>query len=146
MKSVDDILNEQVNNEEIASDKNKETLKKESVTSYDGKIDVDLTALSSTMVYSEVFNITNSPTDYIGKTIKMNGMFVKYTNQDGSSFYPACVIADAAACCSQGIEFVTANEEYPEEGTDVTVVGIFKSYIDEADGQTYYHLENAAIL
>ena len=38
-----------------------------------GKVDVDLTALSSTMVYSEVFNMLNTPENYVGKTIKMTG-------------------------------------------------------------------------
>ncbi len=36
-------------------------------------IDVDLTKLSSTMVYSEVYNMMYTPDDYIGKTVKMNG-------------------------------------------------------------------------
>ena len=39
-------------------------------------VDVDLTRLSSTMVYSEVYNMMNAPGDYIGKTIKMTGQFV----------------------------------------------------------------------
>ena len=36
-------------------------------------IDVDLTKLSSTMVYSEVYNMMYTPDDYIGKTVKMKG-------------------------------------------------------------------------
>ena len=39
-------------------------------------VDFDLTRLSSTMVYSEVYNMMNAPGDYIGKTIKMTGQFV----------------------------------------------------------------------
>ncbi len=38
-------------------------------------IDVDLTTLSGTMVYSEVFNMIANPEDYVGKTIKMQGQF-----------------------------------------------------------------------
>ena len=30
------------------------------------------------MVYSEVYNMKNAPSDYIGKTIKMTGQFVYY--------------------------------------------------------------------
>ena len=44
----------------------------EPTQSTDG-VDVDLTRLSSTMVYSEVYNMMNAPGDYIGKTIKMTG-------------------------------------------------------------------------
>lgn len=45
-----------------------------------GGIDVDLTALSSTMVYSEVYNIITNPEDYIGKTVKMHGQFTFHEN------------------------------------------------------------------
>ena len=38
---------------------------------------VDLTALSSTMVYAEVFAMMSSPEDYVGKTVKMQGIFSK---------------------------------------------------------------------
>ena len=37
--------------------------------------EVDLTTLSSTVVYSEVFNMVNTPDDYVGKTVKMEGAF-----------------------------------------------------------------------
>jgi len=35
------------------------------------RIDVDLTEMSSTMIYSEVNNIMTNPDDYMGKTIKI---------------------------------------------------------------------------
>ena len=38
-----------------------------------GEPDVDLTTLSSTMVYSEVYNMMCEPDRYLGKRIKMNG-------------------------------------------------------------------------
>ena len=114
----------------------------------DGNVDVDLTKLSSTMVYSEVYNMMYTPENYIGKTVKMSGMFVAYTNQDQSQFYPAVIIADATACCSQGLEFVLEGnpsypEGYPEMETEITVVGTFETY--EEDGNTYCRLKNAKI-
>ena len=51
-----------------------------SVESSDGEPDIDLTTLSSIMVYSEVFNMSVSPEEYIGKTIRMAGIFT--TKQD----------------------------------------------------------------
>lgn len=112
------------------------------------KADVDLTQLSSTMVYSEVFNMMYDPGNYIGKTIRINGMFVVYTNQDYSQFYPAVIIADATACCSQGLEFVLEGnppypEGYPETETVITVIGTFETYLE--DGKTYCRLQNARI-
>lgn len=114
----------------------------------DGNVDVDLTKLSSTMVYSEVYNMMYTPENYIGKTVKMSGMFVAYTNQDQSQFYPAVIIADATACCSQGLEFVLEGnpaypEGYPEMETEITVVGTFETC--EEDGNIYCRLQNAKL-
>lgn len=113
-----------------------------------GNVDVDLTKLSSTMIYSEVYNMMYTPDDYIGKTVRMSGMFVPYTNQDESRFYPAVIIADATACCSQGLEFVLEGnpsypEGYPEIETDITVIGTFETY--EEDGNMYCRMKNAKI-
>lgn len=110
---------------------------------------IDLTVLSSTMVYSEVYNMMYSPHNYEGKTVKMNGLFVAYTNKDKSQYYPAVIIADATACCSQGLEFILEGnpaypEGYPEVDTEITVVGTFETY--EEDGYTYCRLQNAKIL
>ena len=44
----------------------------QSAKSADG-IDVDLIAMSSTMVYSEVLNMQQTPDEYIGKIVKMKG-------------------------------------------------------------------------
>lgn len=122
--------------------------KSESISVPDGDVDVDLTKLSSTMVYSEVYNMMYTPENYIGKTVKMSGMFVAYTNQDESQYYPAVIIADATACCSQGLEFVLeGNPSYPEGysemETEITVVGTFETYVE--DGNTYCRLKNAKI-
>lgn len=60
-----------------------------------GSIDVDLTKLSRTMVYSEVYNMMYTPDDYIGKTVKMKGQFAHYEDPDTKVQYFACIIADA---------------------------------------------------
>ena len=118
-------------------------------------IDVDLTALSSTMVYSEVYSMMSFPDNYIGKTVKMQGQFTIYQATDESgAFIPdkmffACMIADATACCAQGLEFDLAGkpvypDEYPELGAEITVVGTFEWY--EEDGCRYYRLGNASFV
>lgn len=118
-------------------------------------LDIDLTVLSSTMVYSEVYSMMSFPDDYIGKTVKIKGQFaIGYVyNTDGtpdeSAARFACVIADATACCSQGLEFILTGEhtypdEYPELGAEITVVGTFEWY--EEDGCRYYRLGNASFV
>ena len=36
-----------------------------------GDVDIDLTAMNSTMVYATVFNIVNNPLQYAGQTMKL---------------------------------------------------------------------------
>lgn len=110
------------------------------------KYDVDLTKLSSTMVYSEVYNMMTSPDDYLGKKVKMSGNLGVYQDQTTNKLYYACLIADATACCSQGIEFVLDGDysypdDYPEINSIITVSGIFDTY--EENGYTYCQLINA---
>lgn len=117
-------------------------------------VDVDLTVLSSTMVYSEVYNMLyNDPTHYLGKTVKARGEFSIYQLVTDGVLQPdpvayACIIADATACCAEGMEFVpegdlTYPEDYPELGAEITVIGEFQSY--EENGMTWYHLVNARL-
>lgn len=109
-------------------------------------IDIDLTEMSSTMIYSEVLNMMTTPDDYIGKTIKMAGNFSIYEDPESGNIYYACVIQDATACCSQGIEFKLKGDykypdDYPELGTEIAVTGVFHTY-NEGE-YTYCELENA---
>ncbi len=111
-------------------------------------IDIDLTTLSSTMVYSEVYSMMVSPADYIGKTVKMDGQFALYHDESTGKYYFACIISDAAACCSQGIEFMLTDEytypdDYPKEGEKICVIGIFDTY-QEGD-YTYCTLRDSRI-
>lgn len=105
-----------------------------------GGVDVDLTQLSSTMVYSEVYAMVYEPEAYLGKTVKMRGLFAS-TEVDAQTFY-ACIIQDATACCAQGLEFEPRNpERLPEPGQEITVQGTFDSYQEDAGaGNVYVYL------
>ncbi len=98
-------------------------------------VDVDLTAMSSTLVYAEVYNMMAVPDDYKGKTIRMRGTFaVTESTQTGQRYF-ACIIQDATACCSQGIEFElsgdpTYPDDYPTADTEITVEGTFDTYFE----------------
>ena len=103
-------------------------------------VDVDLTALSSTMVYAEVYSMMSVPEEYIGKTVKMDGLFVVYRDEESEQYYYACLILDATACCAQGLEFAlkeegTFPEDYPEVGSPISVRGTFDTY---REGETTY--------
>lgn len=117
----------------------------------DGRVDVDLTRLSSTMIYSEVYNMILTPENYIGKTVKMQGEFAYHKDSETGEEYFACIIKDATACCSQGLEFVlmgnyTYPKDYPKVGSEITVVGTFDTYTDQKDGYKYRHLIDAQLI
>lgn len=88
-------------------------------------VDIDLTKMSSTMVYSTVFNMVNNPTKFVGKTMRMRGEYTKYhiSIDDPTQIIHACIVRDAAGCCSQGLEFVLSNRNYPSGAGEITVVG-----------------------
>ncbi len=139
-----------VSEEETASDSNSagQTSDGEKETSEAGNIDVDLTTLSSTMVYSEVNDMMVYPEKYKDKTIKMTGIYTAFHDENTNKSYYACIIEDATACCKQGIEFELTEDykypdDYPKEDDQVTVVGTFDTY-KEGDA-TYCVLKNAEL-
>ena len=109
----------------------------------DKNVDIDLTMLSSTIVYAEVNSIMTTPDDYIGKTIKMKGPYNASFYDATNLYYHYVIVEDAAACCVQGLEFKWKGEhlypeDYPQEDSKIEVTGVFSSY--EELGKTYYYL------
>ena len=113
-------------------------------------IDVDLTTMNATMVYSEVNNMLSEPSSYIGKIVKMSGPFVPFDSIDPNYCYPAIVIRDATACCASGIEFLLygvprcskeGGNGYPLYNEEATIVGRFETYLE--DTYLYVHLVDA---
>ena len=110
-------------------------------------IDVDLTRLSSTMVYSEVNNMMTTPENYVGKMVRMNGKLAVYKYPERN--YYTCIIKDATACCQQGMEFLWAGDhkypdDYPNEGDGIIVTGVFDIYY-EGDNK-YVQLKDASLI
>ena len=110
--------------------------------------DVDLTELSASMVYAEVYDMVYNPDDYVGKTVRARGPFSYFKDEGTGNEYFAVLISDATACCSQGIEFVLDGEytypkDYPAVDTEITVNGVFNYY--KENGFTYCQLTNAVL-
>lgn len=109
---------------------------------------IDLTTLSSTMVYAEVYNMMVNPEDYIGKTVTMEGEFTILEDVSTGNIYTACLIYDAAACCAQGLEFLLVGDavypdDYPEVGDAIKVTGVFETY--DENGIQYCHLVDSVL-
>ena len=108
------------------------------------KVDLDLTKMSATMIYSTIFDMLIMPEDYVEKIIKVKGRFETYMDTKSGELYYAVLVPDATACCQQGLEFVwkgnhTYPDDFPKPGQDITVTGIYKMI--ENDGVTYTYLE-----
>lgn len=130
--------------------KDKTEVKTESEqTEDDAAIDIDLTTMSSTMVYAQVYDMVTNPDDFLGETVRATGPFAVYTDEKTEKNYFACIIKDATACCAQGMEFELEGKheypnDYPELDTEITVEGTFDKY--EEAGQTYCTLRKAKII
>ena len=125
------------------------TVSTQSTTTRDpSKIDLDLTQMSATMIYSTMFDILVMAEDYVDKNIKVTGWFETYTDPQTGELYYAVVVPDATACCQQGLEFVWIGEhkypeDFPEVGQDITVTGVYKMI--ETNGVTYTYLEASKV-
>jgi hypothetical protein len=135
-----------VSKKEVAGDAGKGKSSKSKSKTSSNKIDVDLNNLNANVVYSQVFLMMTEPDKFIGKRIRMSGQFNVYAAQEGNpsgvTEYYAIIIADAQACCQQGIEFVwpghTYPEGFPEVKSNASVTGIFEVY--EENGKKYCRL------
>lgn len=141
-----DVSKKEVNKKEVAGDAGKGKSSKTKSKTKGNKIDVDLNNLNANVVYSQVFLMMTEPDKFIGKRIRMSGQFNVYAVQEGNpsgvTEYYAIIIADAQACCQQGIEFVwpghTYPDGFPEVKSNASVTGIFEVY--EENGKKYCRL------
>ena len=117
-------------------------------TDEDHPVDLDLTQISGTVVYSQVYDMMMNPNSYLGQKIKMKGNFSYFQDPETKQEYFATIIADATACCAQGIEFVwKGNHAYPQDypplDTEITVTGTFSTYNE--GGYMYVQLVDADV-
>lgn len=96
-------------------------------------VDIDLSSLSSTVVYAQVYRMMYYPEEFVGKTIRMEGLYSDFLDEATGKHYYACIIQDATACCAQGVEFEPVDsysypDDYPSDGDTVVVEGVFDVY------------------
>ena len=91
---------------------------------------------------------TQQTESYIGKTVKMKGIFAVYEDETTGQQYFACTIADALGCCQQGLEFILKGEhkypdDYPTVDSEITITGTFETY---TEGKfTYCRIKDAVM-
>ncbi len=118
--------------------KSQETVRTETV-----KEQYDLTTMNKDMVYATVYQMMSEPDHFEGKTIRLKGVFYTYQDKKTKKKYYYCLVKDALACCSQGIEFVCENKKYPKEDAEIQIEGTFHTYREKGDDNLYCHLTDA---
>lgn len=119
-------------------------------------VDMDLTGFTPNMLYAEVYHMEMSPDEYIGKTIRITGKFARFETLDENGLpipgkdVLVCLVSDAMACCSVGLEFVPTDEaaflkSQPEQGSKITVTGRCDIFKDESGFITIIRLNDAQI-
>ena len=109
----------------------------------DEDVDLDISNLSSVLVYSQVVRILDEPEQYLGKTIRIKGQYYSMFYEPTQQYCHYVVVGDASLCCQVGIEFIWNGnhnhpDDYPAEKKIIEIVGLFSSY--EELGETYYAL------
>lgn len=114
-------------------------------------MDYDLTAMSSDMVYATIYQMMVEPSSYIGKTIRMEGLYHAEYYEPIGQYYHYCIIQDALGCCAQGFEFIWDDgnhnypDEYPADNTEIIVQGTFETYQESGDISLYCRLKNSSL-
>ena len=168
--SVKEIINKQIDNANISSgnslltndaspntghpdtDAGNITKTPERSTKQDTKhVDYDLTVMNSDMVYAAIYQMMAVPSSYIGKTIRMDGLYHAEYYEPIGQYCHYCIIQDALGCCAQGIEFIWDDgnhhdpDEYPVDNAEIIVQGTFETYQENGDRSLYCRLKNASL-
>ena len=100
----------------------------------------DVIEIKEKLFIAQTNDVYFNTEDYLGKTIKYEGIFSAYEDPTSRNTYYS-VIRYGPGCCgvdaNAGFEVVW-EKEYPEVDDWVEVVGVLEEY--EEDGQTYIHL------
>lgn len=105
----------------------------------------DVVNITEKMYVSYINDIYYNADDYLGKTIKLEGMFLSENYPPDDMKYHHYVFRTGPGCCGNdgamcGFE-VTYDGELPKNNDWVEAVGVLTSYKNEKDGMEYLFLK-----
>ena len=108
-------------------------------------INYDLTTLSVADQSKWVSRMTGAPYNYSEKKIKVVGRAESLFYEPTGQTYHFVIIAgaDGLPCCEQSLEYITADNYYPDDGRQIEVTGVYTSYT-ELDIE-YWYLSEAIV-
>lgn len=88
---------------------------------------IDLTQLSSAIVYAQVYNMLMEAEKFNGVHVKMNGIFYENSDSDKGSIFQCVLVKDNTGCCSVGFDILKGSEsiKFPANLTEIQVEGTF---------------------
>jgi len=115
-------------------------------------VDVDLTALSATVLAAEMVNIYTNKDDYIGKVVRVRGeynnLFIDYTGR----FHHFVLTVKGDSCCpDEGLEFEWTGDhifpdDYPTLGATIEVEGVLSTYEAFGSQMVFLTVDNIFII
>jgi len=105
-------------------------------------IDLDLVAMSGTMMYAAIGNLFMRAPNHLGDIIRVQGIYQPFFWHATGLYYHYLTIDSALGCCPQGIEFRLPTEalfpyDFPPIGALVEITGVFSSY-EEMENTFFY--------
>ena len=109
-----------------------------------GEVDIDLTALSATLVEAEYQNMLANFDNYAGKTIRAVGTYYTLFMESTGRHYHYVIVVTGDECCQLGFEFKrdgdhTVFDDYPAVNAVIEVIGVLDRY--DENGTTYMYID-----
>lgn len=108
--------------------------------SADNTTDEDIVEIKEKLFIAQTYDIYTNTEDYLGKTIKYEGIFDFYSSEDEVTTY-YYVIRYGPGCCGDdgtaGFEVIW-DGDYPEQNEWVEAIGVLETY--EENGRPYLRL------
>lgn len=113
----------------------------------DYKVDIDLEGLNKNMITAQMTAISQDPSSYLGKTIRVTGVYDQSYYEQLDKYYNWVLGYDETGCCAAwGIEFY--GDEVPEKidpWTSISMVGTISTYDEEGIAYTYIDVSHFAM-
>ena len=103
------------------------------VFSETAEADLDLTALSGTLLTDRLAEIRADPKTYAGKTLRVRGQY--YAMAAGEDVQHSLIVCDECHCAEVGITIVAGAETemiWPENNTRIEIIATVESYENSA--------------
>lgn len=107
----------------------------------------DLSRMSATVAYAQLYNIFLEQEKYVGQTMRLRGQYVPMRDDTGAAKYHFIMVYDNAACCQLGLEFLWNDPKaYPNEYSLIELTGVFDICNDNGEKFCLLRVKDITVL